>query len=491
MTRLEPTTRFTRARPTEASRSSDRRPWSRIPWLLTVAIAAPGIAQDSFTINFRALGGIDNPHPPIPQCQVIEEHDPPYPDSTGDCLHLLATSNGQPIECLEEGLEECPVLTIGAPPPGLFFATTSGLGVVDYDITEPDACPLHCSPDWLLGENCGTIPGDPCFCDPNGCVGTPTLHGDWKDGLDFTHDTEPSEEEIRVAFGVPTLVSDIAFWRASLSQLSLQRSDCPGPLLVNYREGAVSPLSSGDGVFTLPGGGLYLPQNAQVAIANPAFRPASTNDRIALQELGVTLVAAQEEPWRTGCPYFAVPFDRGFTDITSAEWLRTDDDALPGTDVWTSTMNVSGTHCGLPNLAGGAAGAVCFRSEPGRPGFDTSMISRPIDLSLAARPSLRFLVSLETDDELLEVLTSTDGGQSWILRSALDQSQPGGSAILVPLADLAYTADVLLRLRYHDPNGTDSSTDHVVVDDILVFSDEGLFSDGFESGDTSRWQGLL
>jgi len=82
-------------------------------------------------------------------------------------------------------------------------------------------------------------------------------------------------------------------------------------------------------------------------------------------------------------------------------------------DVWDSTSNVTTNHCGLDNLTGGAAGGVCFESLPLRTGFDTSLISRSIDLSAAARPVLRFLVHFQRDDELFEVYTSTDGGVTW------------------------------------------------------------------------------
>jgi hypothetical protein len=461
---------------------------------LTSALSAATAVAADFTINFRALGGADNPHPPIPQCQVVEEDDPPYPDSTGDCLHGLATSNGQPIECLLAGVESCPALTIGVPSPGVMFATTSGLGILDYDTQDPLACPLHCSSNWLIGDNCGTTPGDPCFCDINGCVGTPSLSEDWKDGLDYTYDDGPSGEEYRIYFGVPTLLSDLAFWRAGFSELDIQRNDCPAPARINFREGE-NGASNGDGVFTFPGGGLYLPANAVVTISNPGFRPFSTNDRIAIQELGVTMVNPQhQEPWRIGCPYFAVPFDHGFTDITNAEWTRTDDDTSPPTDTWTSTDLGPVTYCGLANLTGGAGGAACFQSRPGLAGFDTSLISRAFDLSAAAHPNLHFVVHLQRDDEILQVLTSTDGGTTWDLRLTLDTDLgqmpgPGGDAIELPLPDLAFEPAVQLRSRYSDPASTDSADDHAVIDDILMYSYEApLFADGFESGSTAAWQ---
>ncbi len=463
-----------------------------IPVLIALAQVSTAVGAD-FVINFRSLGSPDNPHPPIPQCQVTEQDDPPFPDSTGDCLHGLSTSNGQPFECIEAGIDDCPALTIGAPSPGLMYATVEGLGIVDYDTQDPGACPLHCSSNWLIGENCGITPGDPCFCDYNGCVGTPTPHEDYKDGLDFTHIDGPANEEFRIYFGVPTLLSELAFWRAGFSELSIKRSDCPVPVIINYREGA-SGLQSGDGVFTFPGGGLYLPQNASVTISNPGFRPFSTSDRIAMQELGVTrVVSADQEPWRRGCPFFAVPFDRGLSTILTDQWTVTDDDPSPPIDVWRSTDNIGATNCGLGNLTGGAAGAVCFQSEPGRSGFDTSLISRSIDLSAAAAPVLRFVTAFQRDDEVLEVSTSTDGGVTWNLQVSLTQNLPatpgtGGAAVLVPLSSVAGEADVRLRFRYRDPNHTDSPSDYAVIDDILIFSDEsGIFADGFESGSTSAW----
>ena len=452
--------------------------------LIALIMAFPAQGQD-FTINLRALGGADNPHPPIPQCQLVEEHDPPYPDSTGDCLHGLATSNGQPIECIEAGIENCPVLTIGVPSPGIMYATTVGMGVVDYDISEPLACPLNCSPSWLLGEDCGTVPGDPCFCDINGCVGTPSGHEDWKDGLDFTHLNEPSGERIRIRLGVPVLITDFSVWLAGFSQMILSRSDCPGPLLLHNREGEID---GSDGRFTASGGGFYLPANAAVEVENPEYRPNSTNDRVAIQEFGVTSVNRAEQPsWRTSCQYFSAPLDRGFVDIFADQWVRTDDDNRPGTDIWTSTSNVSTANCGLDNLTGGAAGAACFQSDPGRSGFDTSLISRSLDLSFASFPVLRFVLNLQSQDEEVEVYTSDDAGVTWTLRWERSASTNGGMAFEVALPEHANSPDIKLRFRYHDPNDTDSNLDFAILDDLSIYSLDGLFADGFESGSTSSW----
>jgi hypothetical protein len=288
----------------------DHRPGRLITAVLLACSLTMSARGADIVINFRALDAPLNPHPPIPQCQVLENTDPPCPESTGDCLHLLNTSNGQPFECIAAGLEECPVLTIGVPAPGLMYATVEGLGIVDDDTMEPLSCPWNCSSSWLVGEDCGITPGDPCFCDPNGCVGTPTPHEDWKDRLDFTHSDGPANEEFRIRFGQPTILSALEFWRAGSSKLSVQRSDCPTPLILECREGLVG-ATSGDGVFTAPGGGFYLPQNQSLTISNPDFRPFSTNDRIALSELGVTVVHSLEDSWRRGCPYVAVPVDLG------------------------------------------------------------------------------------------------------------------------------------------------------------------------------------
>jgi hypothetical protein len=157
--------------------------------------------------------------------------------------------------------------------------------------------------------------------------------------------------------------------------------------------------------------------------------------------------------------------------------------------LFTHTSNVSSTNCGLPNLTGGADGAVCFASRPGLAGFDTSLTSRPIDLSTARAPQLRFTTAFESDDEVLEVQSSLDG-VLWQTQAFFASSQPAGTAITVDLETLAYRTDVRLRFRYFDPNTTDSPSDHLVIDDILVFSDDGIFSDGFESGNTTRWQVL-
>lgn len=97
-----------------------------------LAVTPPVNRTTSRSDVFRALGGADTPHPPVPQCQVVEEEDPPHPDSIGDGLHGLATSDGQPIECLLVGVESCPTLTIGVPSPGVMFATTTGLEILDH-----------------------------------------------------------------------------------------------------------------------------------------------------------------------------------------------------------------------------------------------------------------------------------------------------------------------------------------------------------------------
>lgn len=456
----------------------------RLAILTLCALSATAVAQD-FTIDFRSHP--NNPHPPIPQCQVEEKDDPPYPDTTGDCLYGLFVSTGQPIECLEAGGGDCPALTVAVPPPNLMFSHSEGLGVVNYDITDSETCASNCASSCLIGEDCGLDP-DSCFCDLHCCTGTPSPSDDWKDGLDFEYQAGvPSNEDIRLHFGVPTLLSGIGFWRAAGVEMTLRRSDCHAPLTIDFREGS-EPGSSGDGLFTFPGDGFFLPQNATLTIATASFRPFSTNDRIALQEIGVTRTvrSSDQEIWRSSCPFFAVPFDQGLTNITGAEWTVVDDGPQPGFEGFRSTSEVSTQNCGRPNTTGGAEGAVCYQSPNFVSDFDTSLISRPVDLSAAAHPVLRLLVDFQRVDELLEILTSTDGGTSWDLRATVTQTTTG--PLVVALQEVAGEPSVQLRLRYHDPSNTDDgSVDWLVLDDILIYSADALFADGFETGNLSAW----
>lgn len=410
-------------------------------------------------------------------------------DTSGDCLHGLSSSLGTALECLNDpGVpnEDCPALAFGTPPDKVFSASTSAMGEVDFDVADMDSCPNHCTTGCPAGP----------YCQAHCCTSVP---GDEEDGLDAEYaGGAPSNEDIRMYVGQPTLISELAVWRGARAEFSFARTSCP-EIQVSLREGVLG-ANTGDGEFTFPGGGYYLPGNESIVWRNPELFPSGT-DRLGIQTFRLTIVDPRDIPhWQRSCPVFVSIFDRGFLDNASTSsfyWQRIDD-AFNGSVRWTATTGVSTDNCGLPNFTGGEQLAACFQSAGNTGAYDTSLISREIDLTGVDDPVLRFLVNFRRhDDELLDVLASTDQGASWTLLRSLDQSYGasyavGGEEIVIDLGAYAGEPELMLRYRLHDPVGAAGDhDDYAQVDDIVIYDDAPLFRDGFESGDTTMWSGSV
>lgn len=435
--------------------------------------AATPLAAQSFVVDLRST--VD---PPV--CDGVLGF-----DTSGDCLHGLSSSLGTALECLTDPSippATCPALSFATPSDKVFSAHTSAMGEVDFDPADPDSCPNHCT------TGCPSGP----YCQAHCCTSLP---GDEEDGLDAEYaGGQPSGEDIRLYVGRPTLISDVLLWRGALAEFSFARTACPG-IQVSYREGTLA-ANTGDGFFTFPGGGYYLASNEAIVWRNPELFPSGT-DRLGIATFRLTVVDPRDIPhWQRSCPAFISVFDRGFLDNASTSsfyWQRIDD-AFNGSVRWTATTGVSTDNCGLPNFTGGAALAACFQSAGNTGGYDTSLISRDIDLTGVDNPVMRFMVNFRRhDDELLDVMASTDQGASWTLLRSLATSlgasyAVGGEEVVIDLGGYAGETGLRLRFRLWDPVGAAGDhDDYAQIDDIVIYDDAPLFEDGFESGDTTCW----
>ncbi len=200
--------------------------------------------------------------------------------------------------------------------------------------------------------------------------------------------------------------------------------------------------------------------------------------------------------WQRACPAFVSVFDRGFANsaATSSFFWQRLDHAFSGPHYWRATNEFTTDNCGLPNYTGGRDSGACFQSAGATGGYDTSLISREIDLSGVDHPVLRFLTNFQRkDDEVIDVMVSTDHGSNWISVEVLTSSMGtfhgvGGEEVEIDLGTVAGEPSVELRFRFHDPVGAPGDHDYYVqIDDIVIFEDAALFGDGFESGNVGAW----
>lgn len=175
---------------------------------------------------------------------------------------------------------------------------------------------------------------------------------------------------------------------------------------------------------------------------------------------------------------------------TSYDWLALTAQPDSGVD-WTDLATCGETG----NYTGGGGGAVCASSDLAGPqAYDTQL--RTHSFSLAGQTSARIEFLLNYQDfasgDALYLDYSLDGGDSWLnltQSSATDfgafRALPGAS-FSVDLAAILGNSDVRLAWRY--VNNSPSASDYYVqIDNIRLACGGGIFSDGFESGDTDAW----
>ncbi|MEO7795728.1 MAG: hypothetical protein ABIV06_13240 [Thermoanaerobaculia bacterium] len=244
-----------------------------------------------------------------------------------------------------------------------------------------------------------------------------------------------------------------------------------------------------------PGYAVFLMQNRQPATSGgfaaqwTAYNPGPIDVVSASDSNPVTMTTAL-----ISCNGPTSTFSNGIpVGWTSYDWLALA--ALPDSEVDWADLSAS-TGCGeVTNYTGGRGGAACASSDLVAPqAYDTQLRSHSFSLAGETSARVEFLVNYQdfAGGDAFYVDYSVDGGTTWMNLAQSSGTDYGafralpGAAISIDLAVALGEPDVRLGWRYvnHDSNASDY---YVQVDNIRLACGNGLFSDGFESGDTHAW----
>ncbi len=120
-------------------------------------------------------------------------------------------------------------------------------------------------------------------------------------------------------------------------------------------------------------------------------------------------------------------------------------------------------------------------------GVNISLEAPPLDLRSTTGAKLIFWhrYAIESGWDYGYVEWSSDGGSSWHTVATYTGTLSSWTRVEIPLPGLDGAGDARVRFRYSSDSNT--SYDGWYIDDISVQG--SLFSDGFESGDASAWDG--
>ena len=118
-------------------------------------------------------------------------------------------------------------------------------------------------------------------------------------------------------------------------------------------------------------------------------------------------------------------------------------------------------------------------------GANIALEAPPLDLRASTGVSLSFWhrYAIESNYDYGHVEWSADGGVSWHEVATYTGTQSSWTQVRIPLPGLDDAGDARVRFRFTSDSNT--SEDGWYIDDITL--EGSLFSDGFESGDTSAW----
>lgn len=153
-------------------------------------------------------------------------------------------------------------------------------------------------------------------------------------------------------------------------------------------------------------------------------------------------------------------------------------------------------ECGeAANYTGGGGGAACASSDIAGPqAYDTQLRTHSFNLAGQTSARLEFLINLQnfSGGDALYLDASTDLGATWTNLAQATEASFGafralpGASIAVDLAPLLGSPQVRLGWRYVN-SASNASDYYVQVDNVRLVCGNGLFSDGFESGDADAW----
>lgn len=244
-----------------------------------------------------------------------------------------------------------------------------------------------------------------------------------------------------------------------------------------------------------PGFAMYLMQNRRPATSGnfeaqwTAYTSGPANEVTATDGNAVTIT-----PPLVSCNGATTTFSDGLPiGWTSYDWLAMA--ALPDSDVDWSDLSAS-TGCGEEaNFTGGRGGAACASSDLAGPqAYDTQLRTHSFSLAGVSSARVEFLLNYQdfAGGDALTVDYSLDGGETWTPLAQSESTDFGafralpGATVSIDLGPAIGNPDVRLGWRYVN-HGSSASDYYVQIDDIRLVCDDGLFSDGFESGDTDAW----
>ncbi|MEO8276224.1 MAG: hypothetical protein ABI639_08380 [Thermoanaerobaculia bacterium] len=217
-----------------------------------------------------------------------------------------------------------------------------------------------------------------------------------------------------------------------------------------------------------------------------AYNPGPTDVVTASAAVPVTIT-----PDLVACNGPTTTFSNGIpTGWTSYDWLALA--TLPDSDVDWGDLAACGEAA---NFTGGAGDAACASSAMVDPqAYDTQL--RTHSFSLAGQTSARveFLVNYQdfASGDALYVDYSLDGGDTWTNLAQTTNADYGafraapGARVSVDLAEVLGNSNVRLGWRYVDHSNS-ASDYYAQLDNIRLVCGNGLFTDGFESGDADAW----
>lgn len=241
-----------------------------------------------------------------------------------------------------------------------------------------------------------------------------------------------------------------------------------------------------------PGSAAYLMQNRHPVSTGSnvgqwsAYNPGPTDLATDSDSTPITMT-----PALVACNGSTSTFSNGLpVGWTSYDWLALA--ALPDSAVDWSDL----TGCGeAANYTGGRGGAACASSDLAAPqAYDTQLRTHSFSLVGESTARVEFLLNYQdfASGDALYLDYSLNGGATWTPLSQSASTDFGafralpGVSLAVDLAPLLGAPDVRLGWRY--VNHSASASDYYLqLDNVRLACSGGIFSDGFESGDTHAW----
>lgn len=214
-----------------------------------------------------------------------------------------------------------------------------------------------------------------------------------------------------------------------------------------------------------------------------AYNPGPFEQVTDIDGLAVTVL-----PPVLTCNGDTVTFSSGFpAGISSFDGLAWPSGGDGTTDLWNLAS------CGeAQNWTGARGDLACASSDLAAAGpYDTQLRTHAFSLAGQASARIEFTMNYQQQADTLVIDSSVDNGLSWqLLANVAGDFGPfravGGIRIALPINVLLGQPSVRLRWRY--ANAAPGASDlYLQIDNVALTCGNGIFFDGFESGDDHAW----